>query len=297
MKELVQQMFWVHERGLQTLLSPNATKKITESTAAQQVLPPTESARLRIISNDHTLRTRYPDITDGMSLMEIRNMERKDELYEYAQQLVPLIVEEWEKINDIEPIAVVLYGSVAKGLVKPKDHEDPSDLDLTVIGNITREERRMLLDASIPHREKIQQQMGVSPTEDVNYPAFSCFKVRNIQTLRSDNYSLAKSLIASSAFPLHDPEGIWQKIEDETLVEEDRKNREKNRTIYKKNAETRVFDRMEKEVARNENKQAKLLPTEEEIFNVKQLELPIPEPLSEIYTLIDNFDQSELQVA
>lgn len=250
MKELVQQQYWVHTRGVQILLAPHATSMISEAVAPGNQIPPTESARLRIITNDHILRTRFPNPNDGVQLMTQVDMERREELLGYAYEITPKIVEEWEKINPNEPIAVVVYGSVAKGLVKPKDHDEPSDLDMSVIGNITEKERRKLLEASIPHRERIQQQMGITPQEGIKYPTLSCFKIRDTRILLSDNYSLAKKLIASSTFATHDPSGILQKIESEVLAAEWSEQDRKTRTFYKKSSLTRSFDDMEKEISR-----------------------------------------------
>jgi len=289
MRELAQQQYWVHTRGIQILLAPHATSMASDTVALGGEIPPYESARFRIITNDHILKTRFPNPDDGVKLMGQVDTERREELLRYAYEITPRIVEEWGKINPNEPIAVVVYGSVAKGLVKPKDHNDPSDLDMSVIGTITEKERRELLEASIPHRERIQQQMGITPQEGIKYPTLSCFKVRDTKILLSDNYSLAKKLIASSTFATYDPSGILQEIESEVLEAEWNEQYRKTRSFYKKSALTRSFDNMEKEISRAKRNNTPPIEPTKKAENYRNLQFEFETPALE--TII--FDTTE----
>ena len=106
MKEFIQQKFWVHTRGIEMLLPPSFPHAENKS------------ERLRQITNDGTLRRRYPDPDEGRDFMDEIDFDRRNKLLGMAQEANHKIIEEWKGINPDKNIAVILFGSVAKGLVK-----------------------------------------------------------------------------------------------------------------------------------------------------------------------------------
>lgn len=243
-EQRTQQMYWVHSRGVQVLLPPDVAGSVE--------IDAQTSERLRVIEDDGILKKRYPNPRDGISFMEELSMERREQLLGFAQELTPLIVEEWKRINPNEPIAVLLYGSVAKGLVKPADHPHPSDIDIAVIGNIRDEEKHALLEASVPYREEIQRRMGVTSLPEISYPHYSGFKVQDISKVTNNEYNEAKTYIGSSAFPLYDPAGIWEKIESEALNSFSFKRKAKRKHPYKRTSQTRDLDTIDKTIRKRE---------------------------------------------
>ncbi|MCL5970090.1 MAG: hypothetical protein M1450_01135, partial [Patescibacteria group bacterium] len=71
------------------------------------------------------LAKRYPKPEQGRKFMESVDYERRKELLEKAVHLSESIVASWKEINPDKPIAIILFGSVAKGLVKQTQNPDP----------------------------------------------------------------------------------------------------------------------------------------------------------------------------
>jgi hypothetical protein len=114
-----------------------------------------------------------------------------------------------------------LFGSVAKGLVKHTDHPDPSNIDLTVMGNISPDEREKLMESIRPHRKSVQQWL-LSRVPFINSsesnPGNAGVIVQHQDKVKNDNYEPARNYIASGAIALHDPVGIWANIEHQALI-------------------------------------------------------------------------------
>lgn len=182
--------------------------------------PDEEKARLYLMKQCGTLKRRYPQATEGKKFMESVDYESRRELIEKARSLSLDIVASWEKVNPDKQIAIVLFGSVAKGLVKHSQNPDPSNIDLAVIGDIDKDEKEKLLDEIRPHRRSVQEWiLGRVPflnSEERN-PGNAGVIVQNLDVVAKDNFEPAKNYITSGAIPLHDPAGIWQQVEEKAL--------------------------------------------------------------------------------
>ncbi len=179
-----------------------------------------EEGRYHIVAGSGILRNRYPTSRDGQAFMENVDHEWGETLKGYAYQLTGKIIEEWQQISPHKPIAVLLFGSIARGLVKKPDHCDPSNIDLTVIGEIDKEERNMLLDGIRDHRADIQKDILANcPNLDSHEhnPGNANVLVQDVSKLKSDGYHAAIRYIDASAYPLYDPSEVWRQIEAEAL--------------------------------------------------------------------------------
>jgi hypothetical protein len=136
-------------RGLQ-IIPPAHTEQVmrlarrhkaegTRFTPAEKIdlWPSSEKTRLRMIKNCKILEKRHPVPEDGKKYMESVDYSQREVLFGYAQELAETIIASWEGIEPQKPIAVLLYGSVAKGLVKGIESLDPSNIDMAVIGDIS----------------------------------------------------------------------------------------------------------------------------------------------------------------
>lgn len=179
-----------------------------------------EKTRLQQVINCGILAKRYPNSQEGARFMNEIDYKWRDMLEIMAQELTNEIVFKWHKINATKDIAVVLFGSVAKGLVKRPDHPDPSNIDLSVIGNINIYERERLFDAIRPRRKEIQRRITANcsaiETGKPN-PGNAGVSIQNIEKLKKDCYEPARRYVASNAYALYDPSGIWKEIETEAL--------------------------------------------------------------------------------
>lgn len=200
----------------------------------QKLWPEEEKARLKIMTNCGTLKRRYPQKEDGETFMKDIDYQRRDELLDRACDLTVEVVSSWEKLKPETPIAVILFGSVAKGLVKREDHPDPSNIDIAVIGEITKEERNSLLDAIRPKRIEIQNEiLAKVPSIDSaeRNPGNAGVIVQDMEKLTKENYSQTKNYIASGAVALYDPSGLWQKLEIDALKHEAEKAKGKKKKL------------------------------------------------------------------
>lgn len=179
-----------------------------------------EKIRLRQIINCGILAKRYPTAADGKRFMEEVDYAWRAQLENMAEELTCGIVLKWHQINQKKDIAVVLFGSVAKGLVRKPDHPDPSNIDLAVIGNFSPEERADLFDAIRPMRRDVQKRIiSKCPkveTCDTN-PGNAGIFIQDADKLSKDHYEPALRYIASNAYALYDPGGIWKQIEKEAI--------------------------------------------------------------------------------
>lgn len=182
--------------------------------------PETEKTRLRLIKQCGILAKRYPNPKDGKKFMETVDYQRREELLTKAKDLSTDIVSAWQDINPDKPIAIILFGSVAKGLVKHGENPDPSNIDIAVIGDITQSERERLMDEIRPHRKSVQgwilERVPFVNSSERN-PGNAGVMVQNTEKLTKDNYEPTRNYIASGAITLYDPQGIWSDLENQAL--------------------------------------------------------------------------------
>lgn len=235
--EIAQQMMFNHTTGVNILLSPRATEMNVTSVRNGEMTS-REGERLRVIIEDGNLKKRYPTVEDGLDFMKKVDYLKRDEMFGYAVDMSKHIVEKWREINSEIPVAVILFGSVAKGLVKSAENPDPSNIDLAVIGTISDSERERLYDSIRERRGEIQQNILSSHSEidsPEDNPGNVGVIIQDTHKVINGNFTAAINYIASCATPLHDDAGIWQAIEDEALERsyEKTKHKKKNSTLLK----------------------------------------------------------------
>ncbi len=195
------------------------TRFTTEEKA--NLWPVEEKARLAIMKNCAILAKRYPKPEAGRRYMEDVDYQRREVLLRQAGSLAAHIVEQWREIDPQHDVAVLLFGSVAKGLVKRPDHPDPSNIDLAVVGRITDEQRDELLTRIRPERERLKDEiLACVPRLDSqeHNPGNAGVMVQDRSKLTNGQYYGARNYIASGAIPLYDPQGTWRQIEREALA-------------------------------------------------------------------------------
>lgn len=179
-----------------------------------------EKRRLRLLMQCSILKKRYPTPEEGRKFMQDVDYEWRENLREMAQELSDSIVTEWRGINSEQDIAVVLFGSISKGLVKRPDHPDPSNIDMAVIGCMRSSERFQLYDGIRPKRLEIQKRIlehcPVVDSSEPN-PGNAGVTIQPMERVLKDNYSQIISYVRSGAEPLYDGSGIWQSLETYAL--------------------------------------------------------------------------------
>ena len=238
-----QRLITLPKRGLR-IVAPEHTQRVMELARRhkeegtrftpeekQELWPDTEKARIWLIQQCGTLAKRYPNPEDGERFMESVDYQRRNELMQKAQALSDDIVYSWQTINPDKPIAVILFGSVAKGLVKHTQNPDPSNIDLAVIGDISQDEREKLMDEIRPNRKSVQEWIlervpFVNSTEE--NPGNAGVIIQHTDKLTKDRHEPTRNYIASGAIALHDPERIWSNLETEALfIASEIKNKKK----------------------------------------------------------------------
>lgn len=209
------------KRGLRVIPPPEVSQKMIEARKGNIVrFSEEDKYRLRKLIDCSILARRHPTPDAGREYMESVDYDWRNELLGMAGEMAATVVEEWSEINQEQPLAILLYGSVAKGLVKRPDHPDPSNIDLAVMGCITEEERLMLFDRIRPMRTCIQERI-LAHAEDINSPEANPGNagviVQHIDKVTKENFSGAKAYIAAGAIPLHDPAYLWRSIEQEAI--------------------------------------------------------------------------------
>lgn len=229
MKERAEQMFWVHTRGVVVALPPDVTASIGKAHANGEEIYPNDQRTLSIINNDGILKKRYPSAKEGEKYMNSVDMGWREALYDKAISISEQIAEEAKAMGK-EDVAILLFGSVAKGLVRKKDHADPSNIDLAVIGEFTKEEREKLMNRIRPIRHKEQENIGNNVGVFIQTP----------DKLRNSDYGAALMYMGSSARALYDPKGIWSNLREEALsCQRQSKEKDQNKG-YKKTASQRM---------------------------------------------------------
>lgn len=212
-------------RGLRVIPPQETQQNMLRARAGEIVRwSDNEKRRLKLMINCSILEKRYPTPQAGEDFMQQVNYEWGEELLGMANEATEEIVNQWQKINPNKNIAVLLYGSVAKGLVKTPDNPDPSNIDMAVIGDINSAERNLLFDAIRPKREEIQNRIlnncPIVDSDEQN-PGNLGIAIQATSKLTNNNFGQARGYITAGAKILHDSAGIWQKIEQDALAQMD----------------------------------------------------------------------------
>jgi hypothetical protein len=211
------------KRGIRVIPPAETRQNMERARAGETVLwSDEEKARLLMMRDCNILAKRYPTKPEGETFMQEVNYEWRDELQAMAGEVTEDIVENWKQVAPHKDIAVLLFGSVAKGLVKQPHSTDPSNIDMAVIGNITDAERTELFDLIRPKRKTIQQRI-LSRCPYLDYegnganPGNVGVMIQDVSKLEKDGFEPARRYVASGAFALHDPAGIWTRIESRAI--------------------------------------------------------------------------------
>jgi predicted nucleotidyltransferase len=181
---------------------------------------PMDPVKRRLVEACPILANRFPSQESGTRFMRDVDYVRRDELFGMAVELSEVIAIKWQETNPPAPIAIILYGSVAKGLVRHPDHPDPSDIDLAVIGTFSDRQQEVLRHRIADKVEEIHDRVvatapGISSENRERF--YACVKMQHRDKLTKNNFSTALNYIQAGAVTLHDPSGLWHSIEQEAL--------------------------------------------------------------------------------
>lgn len=213
----------IPKRGIKIIPPEETAQKMAAARRGERVgeWSQEEKTRLQLLIESSIMKKRYPTSEDGKQFMEWVDYERRKELFSYAEDLSNHIVGKWKEVNPEQEIAIVLYGSTTRGLVKNPEHPDPSNIDMAVIGEISEEERLALFDAIRPKRHEIQEKIlcsckNIAP-EYISQCGNAGVHVQHINKLKVNNYCTTFEYIKARAVALYDPASIWGQIELEAL--------------------------------------------------------------------------------
>lgn len=217
----VEQLITLPRRGLKIVPPAETAENMRRAKAGEVVLfSDEEKKRIALLRQCAILKRRYPTPEEGKRFMQEVDYEWGEKLREMAQELSNTIVTEWKVINSEQDIAVILFGSIPKGLVKRPNHPDPSNIDIAVVGCIRKPERAQLYDAIRPKRLEIQKRIlarcPVINSSEPN-PGNAGVTIQPMERVLKDNYSQVVSYIRSGAEPLYDGSGIWNSLETYAL--------------------------------------------------------------------------------
>lgn len=241
------------DRGLIVELPPSCAQGIfIDPKSDRAEIDPMTKAQLNVVINDPILRNRYPSPEEGEKYMDKVSPQRRDELLEKARLITEGIkVACWSRGE--EYFAVILYGSLARNLARHRVDEDPSNVDVVVIGNFTFQKGREILSSIRPLRQKLATEIKTSRQcmcetiqcgcsdrlarryfDDVTASYRNEYGrltenpsvlvegldvvVQSEDTIRSSGYGLARDYMAACARPLYDKFNLWEKIENEAIV-------------------------------------------------------------------------------
>lgn len=188
---------------------------------------PEQKARLDLLLKCKITARRFPTPEHGKGFMQEIDMQRRDEYMTYVRELTENIVNGWSEINSQKAIAVILFGSVAKGLVKDKNHSDPSNIDMTIIGDFSGNERCELFDKIRSKREEISERIrSSSPNIDYSIrplPGNVGVCIQNTETLSKDRFGETRVYLSAGAFATYDPSDIWTSLTEGAINVQHRK--------------------------------------------------------------------------
>lgn len=222
--------------GLRIIPPPETQRNVQEvkTNRTPVIWSEEEKARIRLLISNPIYRKRYPDKSVGKEFMNTVDYQRRERLLSYANEMTDHIVTSWQHIGNENAIAVVLFGSVATGLVKHPMHPSPSNIDMAVIGDITLWERELLFDEIRSKRQEIQKRIledCFSVEENEYNPGNVGVSVQHTSKVTNGNYQCALEYIAANATPLYDPSSVWGRIEQEALNYYIERERTKRREI------------------------------------------------------------------
>ncbi len=212
-------------RGLKILPPSGLESFVEKARRGERVNPPTDLDKIKwaLVLYSNILRKRYPTTNSGQEFMTQVCYERLDELTELANSMTMCIVEKWKNIAPDTEIAVILFGSTTRGLVKNSSHPDPSNIDLAVIGNIDDYHKELLYDAIRPTRKSTQEiilkNCSISDNSaDIQNSGNAGVHIQNIEKLTKNDFQQTIEYLKANATALYDPAGIWSGLENEALV-------------------------------------------------------------------------------
>jgi len=209
----------VPRRGLRIAPPAGVRDFVVEAQSGNQVDPLREEqkAELWMVLFSKVFKRRYPNPEEGKKIMNEISQPRRKELLSLADELTEEIVGKWREISPDKEIAVILFGSVATGLVKAAGHLDPSNIDLAVIGNISDTEKERLFDEIREKRDEVTQRIREGIPFEVPNGANAGVHVQHVDKLKANNFDPALEYIKSCAMPLYDPANIWGEIKTRAL--------------------------------------------------------------------------------
>lgn len=244
---------YIPERGVLVELPPSCSEGISICPETGRAsIDPLVRTQLRTIQNDPIIRGRYPSTQEGEQFMDEVSPQWRDRLLEHTEFLSEEIKQACFSIGS-QRFAIILYGSLARNLTKDRTSEDPSNIDIAVVGEFSPKQKESILDSIRVARQQVTTEIKVAElckcqgvkckcSEQMTdyYWVNSTAPIRNgygeitrlhsgfferagvviqtPETARSNGYSDARRYISSSAKSLYDPEGVWQEIENEALV-------------------------------------------------------------------------------
>lgn len=212
----------IPKRGLRVIPPMETQEKMLQVRNGDKISPFSEEEKYRLkkLINCKILEQRYPIRQNGEDFMNTVDLEWREELLEMAKELSDNIVNSWHDISALNDIAVLLYGSIAKGLTKKPTHHDPSNIDIAVIGSFSTQQRLDLYDAIRPKRLEIQERI-LDKCNEINSPEANPgnagVTIQDIAKLKNNFYYNTRLYISSGGYALYDDSGIWQGIEQEAI--------------------------------------------------------------------------------
>lgn len=223
----IEQMYWLPRRGVIVTLPPHVTREIAGPISRWEDITPAAGHRLALLDKESILKKRFPNSEIGNDYRNRVDMVWRGALLHEAMYMAYAIKEAVKQVTGFaeEEFAILLFGSIARGLSRSRQDADPSNLDITVIANFTEDQREQVFYIIRPNRERgrerIRNNIGV------------CLQTPSKFT--NDHYALTLELIGSCAQPLHDPGNLWGQLEQEALEYSLTKTRKKMAADYTKN--------------------------------------------------------------
>lgn len=207
-------------RGIKIIPPAETAHKMAQARRGEAVAPFSleERVRLRELISAKILAKRYPTTACGRAFMADVDYEWGNQLLKLSQAFTAALVCAWKEISD-KPIAVVLYGSISRGLVKRPDHPDPSNIDLAAIAHFTDAEKEEFFAKIRPVREIIRGYiLSKTPAVDPDSKGGNVgVHLNTIRSLEVSNYSSTINYVQAAARSLYDPDDIWKRLENEAI--------------------------------------------------------------------------------
>lgn len=232
---------YLPQRGLLVDLPPSCSVFI-DSNTNEIIFGSQDKTRVAGIMYDTSLKRRYPTPQDGEEYMDRISPEWRDKLLAKAQIMTEGLIEISRRLGH-NRFAVVLFGSIARKLVKHPHDPDRSNIDLAVIGDFSSQDRETVLNEARPLRQRLNAQIkfeeescvckdtrcacvapdfqpkqlkGSVSHGDITIDRVGII-VQSVESVTKDDYSGARNYMGASGRALYDPSGLWMAIEQETL--------------------------------------------------------------------------------